>query len=323
MMEIRCTVIIPAWRASHTIARAIDSVLAQTYPAHEILVIDDGSPDDLDAALLPYRGRIRVLRQQNAGAAGARNLGIEQASGDLLAFLDADDYWEPHKLQCHVALYVRFPQLGLTHSRYSEQSPLHGRRPIERRTSVICEQLTALHGPRAFEWATAVWTGTVVVPRQIIGAERFVSGLEPAEDRDLWVRLLVKAPVYCLEEPLATAVLEPSSLSRSDVTRDCSNMLKVVRRHRRLLGPIASCHWISHTHYRWSACTDRNRAAAVHFLLSLLWWPFPYARRRVSMPLARPRLLARLLIQFANLLGGHRVRRTPENRPIAASDVVP
>ena len=70
-----------------------------------------------------------------------------------------------------------------------------------------------------------VWTGTVIIRREVLGNERFVAGLEPAEDRDLWVRLTARHACYLISEPLATAVLEEGSLSRTNVDRDCGNML--------------------------------------------------------------------------------------------------
>ena len=316
------SVIIPAYRAAATIGRAIDSVLAQSYPACEILVIDDGSPDELQASVAAYAPPVRLICKENGGAASARNLGIEQATGDLLAFLDADDYWEAHKLQEHVSLYQRYPQLGLTHSRYFEQTPSNRRQLIEQLFPVKLGQVQTLSGAQAFAWATAVWTGTVVVPRSVIGEQRFLPGLEPAEDRDLWMRLTTRAPVYCLAAPLATAVLEPASLSRSNVERDCANMLRVVARHRSQIGSLAARKWMSHTHYRWAACSDSTATAVWHFLRSAWLWPLPYGRDWVRMPLARLRLLSRLIRRSASGLYPLRFRPQSDTKPLVSSDVI-
>jgi hypothetical protein len=91
----------------------------------------------------------------------------------------------------------------------------------------------------------------VVLRREVLGDRRFVSGLEPAEDCDLWVRLVVSAAVYLLSEPLATCVLEPGSLSRSSVDVDCSNMLQVVYRNKDLLGPRGLRYWEANIFRRW------------------------------------------------------------------------
>ena len=85
------SVIIPCYNSGTHLAQAIDSVLAQTCPASEIIVVDDGSTDDSPAIMARYGDRIRVVRQANAGLPAARNAGIQAATGEWLAFLDADD----------------------------------------------------------------------------------------------------------------------------------------------------------------------------------------------------------------------------------------
>src|SRR5262249_9552990 len=120
------SVIIPAYRAARTIGRAIDNVLSQTRPPDEVLVIDDGSPHDLAAALKAYGGRGVLVRKPNGGAASARNLGIEASWGDLIAFLDADDYWAADKLEWQLAALARHPEAHLLAGGYFEQSPGRG-----------------------------------------------------------------------------------------------------------------------------------------------------------------------------------------------------
>lgn len=102
MNKPRFSVIIPAYRSAATLARALDSVLAQTEPAFEIIVIDDASPDDTADVAARYGERVRYLRREhNAGVSAARNFGAEVARGDWLAFLDADDWFYPNRLAAH------------------------------------------------------------------------------------------------------------------------------------------------------------------------------------------------------------------------------
>ncbi len=93
------SVVIPTYNRSRLLVRAIDSVLAQTVPAAEILVVDDGSTDDTADVVADYGARVRYLRQPNAGVAAARNHGVRAASHELIAFLDSDDIWLPRKLE--------------------------------------------------------------------------------------------------------------------------------------------------------------------------------------------------------------------------------
>ena len=93
---------IPVYNGERYISEALDSVLQQTRPAEEIIVVDDGSFDHTGQILEGYAGRIRLIRQANAGQSSALNVGVAAATGDTLAFLDADDLWMPTKLalQC-------------------------------------------------------------------------------------------------------------------------------------------------------------------------------------------------------------------------------
>lgn len=99
--------IIPTFNRAHIICDAVDSVLAQSYPHIEVIVVDDGSNDDTLARLQRYGNRIRVVSQANSGPAAARNRGIAVARGDLIAFLDSDDFWLPSKIERQVALMQR------------------------------------------------------------------------------------------------------------------------------------------------------------------------------------------------------------------------
>lgn len=102
-MVPRFSVIIPAYNSATTLARAIDSVLAQSYPAQEIIVVDDGSTDRTFEVVARYGEKVRYIRQDNAGVSSARNRGALAASGDWLAFLDADDWYYPDRLRLHAA----------------------------------------------------------------------------------------------------------------------------------------------------------------------------------------------------------------------------
>lgn len=109
------SVIIPTYNYARFLREAIDSALAQTRPALEVIVVDDGSTDGTRELLAEYGERIRVLSQQNQGVAAARNAGIGAANGEYLAFLDSDDAWYPRKLELQMLRFEQEPQLGLVH----------------------------------------------------------------------------------------------------------------------------------------------------------------------------------------------------------------
>jgi glycosyltransferase involved in cell wall biosynthesis len=100
---MRISVIMPAHNAERYVASALDSVLTQTLPPHEIIVVDDGSTDGTSGVLETYVPRIRLIRQRNSGPGAAINRAVALAEGDSLAFIDADDLWVPEKLEIQAA----------------------------------------------------------------------------------------------------------------------------------------------------------------------------------------------------------------------------
>ncbi|HEX7972169.1 MAG TPA: glycosyltransferase family A protein [Thiobacillus sp.] len=100
-MSPRFSVVIPAYNAAATLARAIESVRAQSWPAHEIIVVDDGSTDATAEVARRFGDAVRLIRQQNSGVSVARNAGAAAATGDWLAFLDADDWYAEDRIKLH------------------------------------------------------------------------------------------------------------------------------------------------------------------------------------------------------------------------------
>ncbi len=112
------SVIVPVYNVEAYIVQAVRSVLAQTYPHFELIIVDDGSPDrSIEICQQFDDPRIKIIRQKNRGLAGARNTGIRHAQGDYLAFLDADDLWLPEKLAKHREHLDSHPQVGVSFSR--------------------------------------------------------------------------------------------------------------------------------------------------------------------------------------------------------------
>jgi hypothetical protein len=175
LRAIRVSVIIPAYNAARSLPRTIDSVLAQTFPPAEIIVVDDGSADDTAAVAEAYGDRVRVIRKANGGPASARNLGAREASGEWLALLDADDQWLSNKLERQLP-YTRPPEVGLVHS-------------------LICQQPMNVPLRLTFEdlWdRNWICNSTVLVRRDAfmaLGGFDETRELISVEDYNLWTRL--------------------------------------------------------------------------------------------------------------------------------------
>src|SRR5437868_1326235 len=103
------SVVIPAYNAAQWIEETIATVLAQTYRPLDVIVVDDGSMDETRSAVKKFDDQIRYIHQPNSGVGAARNTGIRSARGEYVAFLDADDLWDAHKVEEQIALLHRCP----------------------------------------------------------------------------------------------------------------------------------------------------------------------------------------------------------------------
>lgn len=251
MDKARVSVVIPAYRCATIIGQTIQTLLEQTRRPDEIIVVDDGSPDDIEAAVSGYGSVVKVLHKSNGGAASARNVGIDACSGSFVAFVDADDLWHPGKLQGQLDVFCRCPEVGLISGRYliSDGGNLTQWPPLDH---VAYDKVIRARGSEAFELAMMVWTSAVIFRREVLGDERFDTSLPIAEDRDLWVRLVGRAPMYLQSEVVATLVGRPNSLSRGDLELDCRCMLRIIDRHSHLLGRTGTRKWQARVYRRWA-----------------------------------------------------------------------
>jgi glycosyltransferase involved in cell wall biosynthesis len=184
------SVIIPAYEVAPYISQALDSVLAQAFKDYEIIVINDGSPDtpELERVLEPYREHLVYLKQNNRGAAAARNAGLYVARGEFVAFLDADDYWEPEFLRSQMnfiethagcdlvyadaVLFGETQRAGMT---YMQTAPSKGEVTFESLITARCNVITS---------------GVVARRQMILDVGLFDEQLRRAHDFDLWLRMV-------------------------------------------------------------------------------------------------------------------------------------
>lgn len=236
---IRISVVIPAYNNERWIGRAIKSVLAQSRAAEEIIVVDDGSRDNTAAVAAGFGERVRLIRQDNAGASAARNAGIRAATGNWIAFLDADDEWLPEKLALQIEHLRRWPSLKWTTGNYIECLCESGyRAPAV--TPAACR--TKLGGRAAAEDYLAAYrrglaghTDTMLICRDLL--ER-VGGFRAEQKRfndlDLWLRIAYTEPtIGYLAEPLAIHHLEAGE--HISIRHHRSEVFgELIGRHRRL-----------------------------------------------------------------------------------------
>lgn len=186
--SVLVSVVIPAYRCAQYIVQGIDSVLNQSFSNHEILVVNDGSPDtaELEAALAPYTGRIRYFKQSTKGPSGARNTGIRNAFGKYVAFLDGDDYWTPDHLAKNISILERDSTLALV---YCDCILVKNDQPYSRVFYVQNQPSTVTFETLLLQSST-ISTSSVVVSRDaILAAGGFDEALYRCEDFDMWLRL--------------------------------------------------------------------------------------------------------------------------------------
>jgi glycosyltransferase involved in cell wall biosynthesis len=224
------SVVIPAYNAARYITECLDSVLYQTYPRVEIIVVDDGSTDDTRTVLAPYiaTGKIKYLYRQNRGPGAARNLAIQNSTGEFIAFLDADDLWLPEKLEKQLALFRNRPEVGMVYS----DSEFFGEE--WERQKKISPKLRAYENGKSKLYLRGhvyrqlldfnfIVSNSVVVRRSVlektglflekIRGRRFSYG----EDFELWLRIAKVSAIDFTLEKLARRRFHPRQLTHSKI----------------------------------------------------------------------------------------------------------
>ena len=192
------SVVIPAYQAADTVGEAVASVFAQTVAPEELIVVNDGSTDDIEGALAPYRERITLISKENGGRASALNLGVGEANGEYVSFLDADDAYQPERIEALGALASMRPDLDLlvTDASLEVEGRIVGRFCAETPFAVEDQRLAILD--RCFIVCPCVRRA------RLLDVGGFYEPFRFSEDWDCWIRLimqgsvagLVDAPLY-------------------------------------------------------------------------------------------------------------------------------
>jgi glycosyltransferase involved in cell wall biosynthesis len=206
------SVVIPTHNRVRLLAEAIDSVLGQSHPAAEIIVVDDGSSDETEAAIRRIRGAIpvRYLRSMNLGPSAARNLGVSLAREEWIAFLDDDDVWNPDKLAAQCAHVEQHPD-GVFFYSGLDHVDMKGRSvPQGWHTDELCRLV--------FQGNPPPYPSTVLLRRDHFSE---LGGFNPSmrygEDWDLYLRCSSRWPAYYLNRRLVRHRLHTQQLHRNNL----------------------------------------------------------------------------------------------------------
>jgi len=255
------TIVVPTYNRAGELARALASVAGQTAGDFEVLVVDDGSTDETASLVGRHPDpRVRYLRQpRNQGVSAARNRGLREARGELIAFLDADDEWMPTKLERQVAVFRGAgDELGLVYTgveTVGEDGSSSIQRPRDR-GDVYREML----------WRNAIHGGgsNAMIRREVVAAAGFFDDRMPAiEDHEYWLKVARFFRVDFVEEPLIRYHDPRTSIRRSLALRpNIEARWWFFRRHRAEMRRYGVAHLFLHKTLTWCLqCPDRDERA--------------------------------------------------------------
>jgi glycosyltransferase involved in cell wall biosynthesis len=295
------SVVIPCYNYAQFLPAAIDSVLNQTAGPCEVIVVDDGSTDDTRSVAAGYGERIRYLYKANAGLPAARNTGIRSATQPLVAFLDADDRWEPGFLRRVLEVFASAPlAYGLVAAKATRVDPQGRSTPRVHRDQALHGALTC----RDILLRTCFSPSAVVTRREVF--ERcglFDETLTSSEDRDMWIRIGACFPLFLIPEALVLVCDHPGSMSKN-ADRMKRNSRRVIRKafDQALVPRWQVPFWLRVLAFNRFQCAwmyrdqGRHARALAEMSASLATWPWFGDPSQLNEPvLFRVRALRRFL----------------------------
>jgi glycosyltransferase involved in cell wall biosynthesis len=268
------------------VARAIGSVLAQTYPAVELIVVDDGSTDGTRAVVASFGDRLRLVAQPAAGPYAARDRGVAEARGDLIALIDSDDAWRPERLAAQVPLMSR-PEVGLV---FGDAVHVAAPRDDAPRTG---HSSFALAPPRRgrvagrFAWCNFVPTSTVLVRRACLEEIGGFGGAPLSADYLAWFRISLRHELDYVDAPLADYTVHGEGIS-FDLGRSLAARIDLFSAElERTADPIARRlirRLLFNLSLHLALAVPRGRAKSVPAPLALAWRTAGRAAGRKTAP---------------------------------------
>lgn len=237
------SVVIPCYREDRYLREAMDSVAHQTCPACELIVVDDGSPEPIPRPDAWGGTPLVWVRTDNRGLGAARNEGLRRATGKFVAFLDADDFWEPEKLRLQQETLNAQPEAVGCYTRCVSQDGFFGFGPYPPRFD--CAAKMAVHLWRELFFPPS----TLLVRRELfqsIGG--FAEGLTNGEDLEAYVHLLAHGLIVPVDEPLVWYRIHDNQVTKNEVRRVMGGKQArklVLEKHSDVLrrGGLSPDHW--------------------------------------------------------------------------------
>lgn len=218
----RISVVIPTYNRVRLLRECIESVADQSCPAYEVIIVDDGSEEDISSVGKQYGSLVRIIRQANQGQAVARNTGIEAATGEYIAFLDSDDVWFPWTLSIFHQVVERYGHPSLIMGKpykFHADEELKGIVAGKLDAQYWSDELEAL----AVNASSFVGSGAAVVNRSSLdGGIRFRPTRNNAEDLDFLLRLSTAGPFVAIHEPVTLGY-------RQHEVNDTRNLASTIR----------------------------------------------------------------------------------------------
>lgn len=229
------SVIIPTYNRCAMLEKAVQSVLSQNFRNFELIVVDDGSKDQTKKIMQKYTS-VRYFYKQNGGVASARNFGIKKAEGDLIAWLDDDDYFLPEKLQKQVDFFKKNPRIGLV---YTGHSMVDSTATQVKKTYFVPPHIKNLETTRKLLLRQCFFANSTVMMKKECFERTglFDEGLSHTVDYDMWLRTAAFYKFGCVPQVLTVYCWHGRQIS---VRRD-ARVLPELRKKARDLYEKHSC----------------------------------------------------------------------------------